>query len=195
MSEEVELKISISKSVYDKISGLAEALKTKPEDLVKTMLEVLADYTSEVSRLGASLAVSDEKRATSTFEELLYYGVESWRSLVEVLLDILGAKGCYELESIDFEPLEPLLEIEMVALEGCKFKADRLVVSWSTKGVMVEVFYYLESRPKPAPQVSLAYEWSYLPDEHAVVVSVTGSSIAEIPRIEVIDREAEKLGL
>jgi hypothetical protein len=108
-------------------------------------------------------------------------------------LDIVKARGCYELESLDFEPLEPLIEVEMVALESCRYKADKLSLAWSPKGVILEVYYYLEPGVKPGLHITLAYEWSYLPDEHAVVISVTALSIAQIPPLEDIEKEAEKL--
>jgi len=193
--EKVELKVVVDKKVYEKISKLSEAFKTKPEDFTAALLDVLSDYSGDIASLGKDLAVSDDKRALSTLEELVFYGVESWRRIVNTILELLGAKGCYELESIDFEPLEPLIEVEFVALEGCKFKADRVVVSWSPKGVVLEAFYYLESRPRPEPKVKLAFEWSYLPDEHAILLSVARTSIAEIPRLQVLDAEVEKLGL
>jgi len=193
--ERVELRVVVDRRVYERILRLSEAFKTKPEDFTAALLDVLSDYSDDIVSLGRDLAVSDDKRALSTLEELVFYGVESWRSIVNVILELLGARGCYELESIDFEPLEPLIEIEVVALEGCKFKADRVTISWSPRGVVLEAFYYLESRPRPEPKVKLAYEWSYLPDEHAVVVSVTGTSIAEMPRLQALDAEVEKLGL
>jgi len=193
--ERVELRVVVDRRVYERISRLSEAFKTKPEDFTATLLDVLSDYSDDIASLGRDLAVSDDKRALSTLEELVFYGVESWRSIVNTILEFLEARGCYELESLDFEPLEPLVEIEVVALEGCKFKADRVTISWSPRGVVLEAFYYLESRPRPEPKVKLAYEWSYLPDEHAVVVSVTGASIAEMPRLQALDAEVEKLGL
>ena len=191
----VELRLEVDPGVYEKIGKLAEKLNTNVANIVLQVLSILADYSSDIAGLGELLAVSSDKRAESTFEELIYYGVESWRSIVNPLLGYLGAVGCYELESIDFEPLEPLLEVEMVALEGCRYKVDRFTLTWSPKGVSLEAYYYLERGVRPSPKASIAYEWSFLPDENAIVVSITAPSIAKIPQLEAIDRELGKLGV
>ena len=191
----VELRLEVDPGVYEKIGKLAEKLNTNVTNIVLQVLSILADYSSDIAGLGELLAVSGDKKAESTFEELIYYGVESWRSIVNPLLGYLGAVGCYELESIDFEPLEPLLEVEMVALEGCRYKVDRLTLTWSPKGVSLEAYYYLERGVRPSPKASIAYEWSFLPDENAIVVSITAPSIAQIPQLEAIDRELGKLGV
>jgi hypothetical protein len=191
----VELRLEVDPGVYEKIEKLAEKLNTNVTNIVLHVLSILADYSNDIVGLGELLAVSGDKKAESTFEELIYYGVESWRSIVNPLLGYLGAVGCYELESIDFEPLEPLLEVEMVALEGCRYKVDRLTLTWSPKGVSLEAYYYLERGVRPSPKASIAYEWSFLPDENAIVVSITAPSIAQIPQLEAIDRELGKLGV
>jgi hypothetical protein len=191
----VELRLEVDPGVYEKIGKLAEKLNTNVANIVLQVLSVLADYSNDIVGLGELLAVSGDKRAVSTLEELIYYGVESWRSIVNPLLGYLGAVGCYELESIDFEPLEPLLEVEMVALEGCRYKVDRFTLTWSPKGVSLEAYYYLERGVRPSPKASIAYEWSFLPDENAIVVSITAPSIAQIPQLEAIDRELGKLGV
>jgi hypothetical protein len=189
----VELRLNVDPKIYEAVSKLAQSLNTTVSDVTLALLDILAEYSNDIAGLGRDLAVSDDKRAVSTLEELVYYGIESWRNIVNTLLDIVKARGCYELESLDFEPLEPLIEVEMVALEGCRYKADKLSLAWSPKGVILEVYYYLEPGVKPGLHITLAYEWSYLPDEHAVVISVTASSIAQIPPLEDIEREAEKL--
>jgi hypothetical protein len=189
----VELRLNVDPKIYEAVSKLAQSLNTTVSDVTLALLDILAEYSNDIAGLGKDLAVSDDKRAVSTLEELVYYGIESWRNIVNTLLDIIKAKGCYELESLDFEPLEPLIEVEMVALESCRYKADKLSLAWSPKGVILEVYYYLEPGVKPGLHITLAYEWSYLPDEHAVVISVTASSIAQIPPLEDIEREAEKL--
>jgi hypothetical protein len=191
----VELRLEVDPGVYEKIGKLAEKLNTNVTNIVLHVLSILADYSNDIVGLGELLAVSGDKRAESTFEELIYYGVESWRSIVNPLLGYLGAVGCYELESIDFEPLEPLLEVEMVALEGCRYKVDRFTLTWSPKGVSLEAYYYLERGVRPSPKASIAYEWSFLPDENAIVVSITAPSIAQVPQLEAIDRELGKLGV
>lgn len=189
----MELRLNVDPKIYEAVSKLAQSLNTTVSDVTLALLDILAEYSNDIAGLGKDLAVSDDKRAVSTLEELVYYGIESWRNIVNTLLDIIKAKGCYELESLDFEPLEPLIEVEMVALESCRYKADKLSLAWSPKGVILEVYYYLEPGVKPGLHITLAYEWSYLPDEHAVVISVTASSIAQIPPLEDIEREAEKL--
>ncbi|MEM1774505.1 MAG: hypothetical protein QXO93_05320 [Acidilobaceae archaeon] len=194
-SESIEVKIRLSRDVYERLEGLAKSISVSVDVLVSNLVDVLSSYSSDISSLTRDLRVSKEKLPVSIFEELVFYGVEAWRSIANSILEAIGARGSFELESIDFEPLEPLLELEFVAFEGSEFKADRLVVAWSTRGVSLEVYYYLEDKPKPAPRISIAYEWSYLPDEHAVVVSIVSDSIAKIPSLAEIDKEASKLGI
>ncbi len=191
----VELKLEVDPKVYGKVEKLAGRLNTTVTNFIILALDVLADYSNDIADLGGALAVGEDKRAVSTLEELIYYGVESWRSIINPILDHLKARGCYELESLDFDPLEPFMEVEMVALEGCKYKVDRFTLTWSFKGVSLEAYYYLEQRTQPSPRAQLAYEWSYLPDDNAVVISITAPSILQVPPLDVIDKEIEKLGV
>lgn len=183
------MKLNVNSRVYEAIEKLARRLNTNVEGLALALLDIVAEYSNDIAGLGRELAVSDDKRAVSTLEELIYYGIESWRNIINNLLGIIKARGCYELESLDFEPLEPLVEVEMVALEGCRYEADKLSLTWSPKGVVLEAYYYLEPGVKLEPHTTLAYEWSYLPDEHAIVVSITASSIEQIPTLDSIEKE------
>ncbi|MEM4901816.1 MAG: hypothetical protein QXL53_07385, partial [Acidilobaceae archaeon] len=140
-SESIEVKIRLSRDVYERLEGLAKSISVSVDVLVSNLVDVLSSYSSDISSLTRDLRVSKEKLPVSIFEELVFYGVEAWRSIANSILEAIGARGSFELESIDFEPLEPLLELEFVAFEGSEFKADRLVVAWSTRGVSLEVYY------------------------------------------------------
>ncbi len=191
----VELRLEVDSKVYEEVDKLAKGLGSSVANLIIAVLDVLADYSNDIVSLGRELAISEDKRVISALEELVYYGVESWRNIVNPLLDYLKARGCYELESLDFEPLEPLIEIEMIALEGCKYKVDKLILTWSAKGISLEAYYYLEDGIKPSPSTTLTYEWSYIPDENAIVISIIASTITQVPPLDSIEKELEKLGV
>lgn len=190
-----ELRLELSKEKLEKLAKLSEKLKCSPDRLVKSLIEVLSDYSDRVGALGSRLRVKDEVLVNSVFEELIFYGVVAWEEVVERVLNRLGASGCYELNDLDFEPSKPYLELEFVALELCDLKADVVVVKWSPDEVVLEVSYYLENRPAPHKSVETSYEWFYEPDEHAVVFRASSRSFLRLPKLADIDKEAEKLGI
>ncbi len=192
---EVKIEVKISEEAYSRLSQLSGKLGVSVDSLASSTLDVIASYSQDIAVLGSKLAVPQDKRVYSVFEELIYYGILGWREVVDKILEHLEAVGSFELESMEFEPLGPLIEVEMVALEASKLKADALRIAWSPQGVTLEVYYYLEAEVKPAPRGELKYEWSYLPDEHAVVINVTANSIAELPKLKIVDGEAGKLGI
>ncbi|MDM7274865.1 MAG: hypothetical protein P3X22_001910 [Thermoprotei archaeon] len=192
---EVKIEVKVSEDAYSRLSQLAGKLGVSVDSLASSALDVIASYSQDISVLGFKLAVPQDKIVFSVFEELIYYGVLGWREVVNKILEHLDAVGLFELEDMEFDPLGPLIEIEMVALEASTLKADSLRVAWSPQGVAMEVYYYLEGKAKPAPRGEVKYEWSYLPDENAVVISVTAGSIAELPTLRNVESEAAKLGI
>lgn len=192
---EVKIEVKVSEEAYSRLSQLAGELGVSVDSLASSALDVIASYSQDIASLGFKLAVSRDKKVFSVFEELIYYGVLGWREVVNKILEHLNAVGLFELEDMEFDPLGPLIEIEMVALEASTLKADSLRIAWSQKGAAMEVYYYLEDKVKPAPREELKYEWSYLPDEHAIVVSVVASSITELPTLGSIESEVAKLGV
>lgn len=194
-SETVTLSLSVGRREYEKISRLAEKLKTSPERVLAYLADVLSDYGDRLESLASELRVREEARAESVFEEVVFYGVVMWESLLREVLSHLGAVGCYELNDLDFDPLTPYLEVELVALELCELKADVVVVKWSSSDVVAEAYYYLEDEPKPDKPVALRFDWLYEPDEHAVVLRASARSLALLPKIRELDEEASKLGI
>ncbi|MEM1873034.1 MAG: hypothetical protein QXS85_04845 [Acidilobaceae archaeon] len=193
--EAVVLSVEIKRSALEKLSKLAERLSTSPERLLSTLADVLSDYSDRLPALGSKLKVADSVRAESVVEELVFYGLVAWEELSEKILGALGASGCYELNDLEFEPLEPYLELEFVALERCELRADVVVVKWAPGESVVEAHYYLEDRPAPQKPVETAYEWHYEPDEHAVVMRASAKSFGALPSIARLDEEAGKLGV
>ncbi|BAA79126.2 hypothetical protein APE_0214.1 [Aeropyrum pernix K1] len=188
------LKVELEGEAAEKISRLAERLGVEPARLLGTLADVTSTYWREIAEWAENLRVRRHNKHVSVFEELYYYGVSLWRDIVAPLLERLNAKGRFELEGIDFDPDEGLLEVEMIALEGSDLKADRLVVTWSPKGVHMEVYYYLEEDEEPPrPSRQLDFEWSYLPDEHAIVISHSAETLSGLPPIYRVDREADLL--
>lgn len=186
-----EVKVSLNSESYEAISNIAKALDTSVEAFASSLLDAVSSYTDEVIKWGLELKVKRENRIASLADEIIYYGIEAWRGVVSKVLDELKARGRFELEELDFDPHEPSMEIELVALEGSDLQADRVRINWSVNEVIVEAYYYLEEGKEPphVPRVE-GFEVSYLPDEHAILVSATSSNIKSIPPIYVFDRVA-----
>ncbi|MCE4599872.1 MAG: hypothetical protein F7C81_06725 [Desulfurococcales archaeon] len=184
-----ELKVNVDSETLELLESLADKLASTSKDLAAYLLEAVASYSDDLVRWGLDLRVKRSNRAPSLIEELIFYGVEAWKGIVSRVLDVLHARGRFELEEIDLDPLEPSLEMEFVALEGSDLKADRLRINWSFDSVIVEAYYYLEEGEEPIynPQVD-GFDVSYLPDENAIVVAATGSSLKSIPPIHVFDK-------
>lgn len=181
-----EIKISVSEKTAQRLKELAASLGVSREELIAVTLDVIGDYANELREVAEELKVGKEKRHQSAMEELVFYGIEAY-GLVRAILSSMGATGCYELEELSIEPNAALLEVELVALEGCPFQADRLSIAWSPEGVRVEAYYYAESPERPG---KIEAEWFYLPDEGAIVIAFTGK---ELPRIEQVEEEFKKL--
>ncbi len=189
------LRVELGDEEARKLEGLAAHLGVDLERMASIMLEVAASYVGDLKSWSQELRVKKEHRPYSIFEELFFYGVEAWRSLVAKVLDHLKARGRFELEALDFDPREPSIEIEMVALEGSDLKADRIRIYWTLRGVTLEVYYYLEEGVEPPhPKEKVDFEWYYLPDEHAVVLVFEAEGIEGLPPIHAVDRKAELLG-
>ncbi|BAN89633.1 hypothetical protein [Aeropyrum camini] len=187
-------KIDLDEDAAERLGRLAEKLGVEIDELLSTVADVTSSYWSDIAEWSGVLRVRRRNKHVSVFEELYYYGISLWRDLVSPVLERLNAKGRFELEGIDFDPEEGQLEVEMVALEGSDLKADRLVVIWSPKGVYMEAYYYLdEEEEPPRPSRQLDFEWSYLPDEHAIVISHSAETLSGLPPVFRVDREAELL--
>jgi len=172
---------------------LAGRLGVSVEELASIVLDVVADYKGLIEEWADKLRVKRENKPASIFEELVYYGVEAWRGLVEPVLRRLKASGRFELEMIEFDPDTPAIEMEFYALEGSDLMADRLRIYWTPQGATMEVYYYLEEGVEPPIAPKGEVEWDYLPDEHAIVITVTAPSISKLPPIHAIDRRAEAI--
>lgn len=185
----VRLEVEASKEAMVGLERLAERLGVGVEELVSALLESLAPYAGELARWGLELKVRRENRVQSLFDEVVFYAVEAWRGVVERVLDKLKARGRFELEMLQLDPDEGEITLELVALEGSDLAADRLRIHWSPRGVLVEAYYYLEEGEEPPLQRrGEGYDWAYLPDEHAVVVTVQARSLSEVPPVYVLDR-------
>ncbi|MEM1712904.1 MAG: hypothetical protein QXX39_04555, partial [Acidilobaceae archaeon] len=79
-SESIEVKIRLSRDVYERLEGLAKSISVSVDVLVSNLVDVLSSYSSDISSLTRDLRVSKEKLPVSIFEELVFYGVEAWRS-------------------------------------------------------------------------------------------------------------------
>lgn len=185
----MELTIRLDDEVAGRLERMAARLKASVEEIVEASLSSMAEYAGELARWGLDLRVKKEHRVESLFDELYFYAVEAWRGLVSKILDRLKARGRFELEMLEFNPLEPSIIVEMTALEGSDLLADKIRIDWGMDGVLLEAYYYLEEGEEPPlARQGEGYDWAYLPDEHAVVVTVRGRSLADIPPIHVIDR-------
>ena len=185
--------IEVSEETLELAGRLAERLHVDVNELLRSLLDVLGSYSGELTEWALDLRVRREHMPDALFEELVYYGVEAKRGVVDRVLNILRARGRFELEHLELDPDTGTIELEMVALEGSDLEADRIRVSWSPNGVIVEAIYYLdEDTPPPIirkpkdPKIDVAY----LPDEHAILVSATGKSLRDVPPIHVMDRIA-----
>lgn len=196
MSEggKIEVKVHMEAEKASKLTRLAEELGIDLNKLTYNLLDVLSTYSGEVAAWARVLRVKRHNKPISIFEELIYYAVEAWRGIVAKVLERLNAKGRYELEELDFDPDEPSIEMELVALEGSDLKADRIRIYWSMKGVALEAYYYLEEGEEPPrPEREAPFKWDYLPDEHAVVISVSGERLRDLPPIHVLDKVASEV--
>lgn len=193
VEREVRLETTLDANVYDEIRELAEGLGVTPEELTSKLLEILSSYKGIIVELASKLRVRREHKADSVFEELVYYGVEAWRGILEPTLRLLRASGRFELEMLEFDPAGPAFEMEFVALEGSDLKADRVRLYWTMEGVTMEVYYYLEEGEEPPQGPKTELEWDYLPDEHAVVATFRARSITELPPIHAVDRMMEAI--
>ena len=187
--EGFELRVRVSRQAYEGLERLASRLKAGVDEVVVASLESMSSYAGDLARWGLDLRVRKENRVQSLFDEVYFYAVEAWRGVVSRILDRLKARGRFELEMLELDPDEPSIEVHLVALEGSDLRADRLHIHWSLDAVTVEAYYYLEEGEEPPLQRSgEGFDWAYLPDEHAVVVTVTGRSIRDIPPVHVLDR-------
>ncbi len=175
------------------LEELAERLGVSVEELASIILDVVADYRGLIAEWADKLRVKKHNKPVSIFEELVYYGVEAWRGLVEPVLRRLHASGRFELEMIEFDPDTPAIEMEFYALEGSDLMADRLRIYWTPQGVTMEVYYYLEEGIEPPIAPKREVEWDYLPDEHAIVLTFTAPSIDKLPPVHAVDRRAEAI--
>ena len=188
-----EIKVSLPEDTYNTLNEMAEALDITIEDFSMKILDVISSYKNLILELGQRLKVKKEHKVDSIFEELIYYGVEAWRGILDPILRKLKASGRFELETLQFDPSAPSIEIELVALEGSDLLADVVRIFWTLKGVTMEVIYYLEEGIEPPRGVKTDLHWDYLPDEHAIIVVVQAPSIDKLPPIYVIDKKAEPL--
>lgn len=185
----MELTIKVDEKTLEGLRKLAERLKVDINQLIESSLVSMSDYSGELARWGLELKVKKENRAQSLFDEVYFYAVEAWRGLVSKILDRLKAKGRFELEMLEFNPAEPSIIIELVALEGSDLLADRIRIDWSMDGVLLEAYYYLEEgQEPPLARHGDDYDWAYLPDEHAVVVTIRADNLLNVPPIHVIDK-------
>ncbi len=188
-----EIKINVPKDVYEDINELAQQLGSNFQEVLVKILDIVSSYKNLIVELSRVLRVKKEHKVDSVFEELIYYGVEAWRGVLEPLLRSLKAWGRFELEMLEFDPVLPAIELELVALEGSDLLADAVRIYWTMKGVTMEVKYYLEEGIEPPRGVKVDLNWNYLPDEHAIVVTIQAPSITKLPPIYVIDKKVEPL--
>lgn len=191
--ERAALEVKVDEETLAELRELAERLGVPLEELAAVVLDVVADYRGLIGEWADRLRVRRENKAVSVFEELVYYGVEAWRGIVEPVLRRLRASGRFELEMLEFDPDAPAIEMEFYALEGSDLQADRIRLYWTPQGVTLEAYYYLEEGIEPPHAPRSEVEWDYLPDEHAIVITVTAPSIAKLPPIHAIDRRAEAI--
>ncbi len=181
-----KIEVEVSEASYEKLSKAAERLGTDISGLLSAASESLSSYTGDLVEWGLELRVRKENRVQAVFDELVYYGVEARRGIVNRVLSILKAKGRFELEELTLDPVEPSLEIELVALEGSDLLCDRVRINWSLNSVIVEAYYYDIGSEARTGTVS-GFNVSYLPDEDALVVSYTARSLTEVPPLHKFD--------
>ncbi|MEB3852111.1 MAG: hypothetical protein LRS49_06005 [Desulfurococcales archaeon] len=191
--ESTSVEVRLDPKTARGLEELAERLGVSAEELAAIVLDVVADYRGLIGEWADRLRVRREHKAVGVFEELVYYGVEAWRGIVEPVLRRLRASGRFELEMLEFDPDTPAIEMELYALEGSDLRADRLRIYWTPEGVTMEVYYYLEEGVEPPHLPGGGEGWDYLPDEHAIVATVTASRVSELPPIHAIDRKAEAI--
>ncbi len=185
------IELEMDKDTAGIISYLAEKLGVTMDDLIRAFVEALSDYSEDIVNWAYQLKVRKEHRVDSIMSELVYYGIATHKNLIDRVLDILKAKGRYELEYLELDPDTGTLEIELVALEGSDLLSDRVRISWGPDGVIVEAFYYLEEDEEAPvkPEVE-GFDWAYLPDEHAVLVAATGKSLSDLPPLYEFDNSS-----
>lgn len=181
-----KIEVEISEAAYEKLSKAAERLSTDVSGLLSAASESLSSYTGDLVEWGLELRVKKENRVQAVFDELVYYGVEARRGIVNRVLSVLKAKGRFELEELTLDPVEPSLEMELVALEGSDLLCDRVRINWSLNSVIVEAYYYDTGSEARTGTVSGFYV-SYLPDEDALVVSYTARLLTEVPPLHKFD--------
>ena len=187
-----EVTVRLPADVAEALEELAVGLGGTVEDVTAKLLDVVSSYKGVVLELASRLRVRKEHRIDSVFEELVYYGVEAWRGVLEPLLRELRAMGRFELETLELDPQTPSLEVELVALEGSDLLADVVRLNWSPEGVIMEVLYYLEEGADPPRGLKVkGGDWAYLPDEHAVLVTFQGRRLSDLPPIHAVDRMVE----
>jgi len=191
-SRRITITIDIDDDVASGMEELSSRIGVDLERLTSIILDVLSSYKGLILEFSSKLRVKKENIPHSVFEEIIYYGVEAWRGIVDPILRRLRASGRFELEMLELDPEAPSIELEFVALEGSDLRADRLRIHWTMDGVTMEVYYYLEEGEQPY-HAAVDLSWDYLPDENAVVVTLRGSSIGELPPIHVIDKKVEQL--
>ena len=103
----MEVRVEVDRDTGERLSRMAERLKASVDDLVKASLESMAAYSGDLARWGLDLRVRKEHRLASLFDEVYFYAVEAWRSLVSRVLDLVKARGRFELEMLEFDPDEP----------------------------------------------------------------------------------------
>ncbi len=191
-SGEIEIRIKLSREAYEAFEEIATTLGVTAEEAASKLIDVVASYKGILADLASKLRVKKEHMADSVFEELVYYGVEAWRGVLEPLLWKLRAVGRFELEMLEFDPDAPSIEVELVALEGSDLLADKVRLNWSPRSVIMEVYYYLEEGVEPPRGLKIrGGDWAYLPDEHAVMVTFQAKRISELPPIHAVDRMVE----
>ena len=181
-----KIEVEVSEAAYEKLSKAAERLGTDVSGLLSAASESLSSYTGDLVEWGLELRVRKENRVQAVFDELVYYGVEARRGVVNRVLSMLKAKGRFELEELTLDPVEPSLEIELVALEGSDLLCDRVRINWSLNGVIVEAYYYNVGSEAKTGTIS-GFNVSYLPDEDALVLSYTARSLTEVPPLHKFD--------
>ncbi len=181
-----KIEVEVSEAAYEKLSKAAERLGTDVSGLLSAASESLSSYTGDLVEWGLELRVRKENRVQAVFDELVYYGVEARRGVVNRVLSMLKAKGRFELEELTLDPVEPSLEIELVALEGSDLLCDRVRINWSLNGVIVEAYYYNIGSEAKTGTIS-GFNVSYLPDEDALVLSYTARSLTEVPPLHKFD--------
>jgi len=185
----VEVTARVSRKALAGLERLAQRLKASVEEVVGQSLESMSSYAGDLARWGLELKVRRENRVAALFDEVYFYAVEAWRGVVDRVLDRLKARGRFELEMLELDPDEPSLEMQFAALEGSDLLADRLRIYWRLDGVIVEAYYYLEEGVEPPHQMKgEGFDWAYLPDEHAIVVTVTGKRLRDLPPVHVLDK-------